>query len=167
MTSGYQNRRTLPREPQFMHGTPGTIFILENDGLRQGLYRIGATRRSGVAKAMELNRDNLHMIPGNYECVFELHAKDCGGALEEILKLFQHHRRGRKNQDFYELDLDIATEKIANIIAISNRQGIARQQQHQSMMRHLVMDDLPAGNAPEFTPPPASLLQKAYQWVAG
>jgi len=57
MTTSYRPQRSLPREPQFMHGTPGTIYILQNDGLRQGLYKIGATRRSGVSKAMELNRD--------------------------------------------------------------------------------------------------------------
>lgn len=167
MTSGYQTQRTLPREPQFMHGTPGTIYILENDGLRKGLYRIGATRRSGVSKAMELNRDNLHTIPGNYECVFELHTKDCGQALDEILKEFQHHRRGKKSQSFYDLDLDVAADKIANIIANINRHGLIRQQQMHSMMRHLELDEAKDKSSQAFTPPPAGFLQKAYQWVAG
>ncbi|MBC3920665.1 GIY-YIG nuclease family protein [Undibacterium sp. CY18W] len=168
MTTSYRTQRTLPREPQFMHGTPGTIYILQNDGLRKGLYKIGATRRSGVSKAMELNRDLQQLIPGSYECVFELHTKDCGHALDEILKQFQHHRCGKRGQDFYDLDLDAAAEKIANTIALINRQGLIRQQQTLSMMRHLEPDEPSSvSNAEAFSPPPASLFRKAYEWVAG
>lgn len=166
MTTSYSTQRSLPREPQFMHGTPGTIYILQNDGLRQGLYKIGATRRSGVSKAMELNRDQQQTIPGSYECVFELHTKDCGRALDEILKLFQQHRCGKRNQDFYNLDLDNAAEKIANIIALINRQGIIQQQQTLSMMRHLIPDEPEVSHAETFSPPPPGLFRKALNWVA-
>lgn len=148
-----------------MHGTPGTIYILHNDGLRQGLYKIGATRRSGVSKAMELNRDQQQLIPGVYECVFELHTKDCGQALDEILQLFQQQRRGKRGQDFYELNLDDAAEKIANTIATINRQGVMRQQHSLSMMRHLEPDEPEVSHTDVFSPPP-SLLRKAFEWVS-
>ncbi|BBB64751.1 hypothetical protein UNDYM_0498 [Undibacterium sp. YM2] len=165
MTTTYRPQRSLPREPQFMHGTPGTIYILQNDGLRQGLYKIGATRRSGVSKAMELNRDQQQLIPGQYECAFELHTKDCGQALDEILKLFQHERRGKRGDEFYEFDLDVAAGKIANIIATINRQGLIRQQHTLSMMRHLEPDEPSTSNAEAFTPPPSGILKKAIAWV--
>ena len=166
MTTSYRTQRSLPREPQFMHGTPGTIYILQNDGLRQGLYKIGATRRSGVSKAMELNRDQQQLIPGSYECVFELHTKDCGQALDEILKLFQRQRCGKRGQDFYDLDLDTAAEKIATTIATINRQGLIRQQQSLSMMRHLEPDEPAVSETETFSAPPASLFRKAFDWVA-
>ncbi|MFZ6874785.1 GIY-YIG nuclease family protein [Undibacterium sp. Di27W] len=167
MTTSYRPQRTLPREPQFMHGTPGTIYILQNDGLRQGLYKIGATRRSGVSKAMELNRDQQQLIPGVYECVFELHTKDCGHAMDEILKLFQQQRRGKRGDEFYEFDLDAAAEKIANTIATINRQGLIRQQHTLSMMRHLEPDEPTTSNAEAFSPPPAGIFRKAIEWVNG
>ena len=169
MSSGYRNYRTLPQEPTFLHGTPGTIYILQNDGLRSGLYRIGATRRSGVSKAMEFNRDAHNMLPGNYECVFELHSKDCGMALEVIGKKFASQRHGKKNLDFYQLDLDEATNTIISIIAEINALAVEkanqRQQHPPEMMRHLLPDLEPANNA-IFSPPPTSFLRKAFEWVA-
>ncbi|MFZ6690538.1 hypothetical protein [Undibacterium sp. SXout20W] len=169
MSTGYQNYRTLPQEPKFLHGTPGTIYILQNDGLRPGLYRIGATRRSGVSKAMEFNRDTQNMLPGTYECVFELHAKDCGAALEVILRQFETYRHGKKNLDFYQLDLEQASNEIVSIIADINTVAVerakSRQQHAPESMRHLLPDLEPANHA-VFNLPPPSFLKKAFEWVA-
>jgi len=169
MSTGYRNYRTLPQEPKFLHGTPGTIYILQNDGLREGLYRIGATRRSGVSKAMEFNRDTQNMLPGSYECVFELHSKDCGAALEAILKKFEMCRHGKRNQDFYQLEIEEASNTIVSIIAEINTLAVekakTRQQHAPELMRHLLPDIEPANHA-VFNQPPPSFLRKAFEWVA-
>ncbi|MFZ6848200.1 hypothetical protein [Undibacterium sp. RuRC25W] len=168
MSTGYRNYRTLPQEPKFLDGTPGTIFILQNDGLRPGLYRIGATRRSGVSKAMEFNRDAQNMLPGNYDCVFELHSKDCGMALDVIYRKFESRRHGKKNLDFFLLDLEEASNTIVSIIAEINTIAVEkanlRQQHAPELMRHLLPDLEPANNA-VFSPPP-SFFRKALEWVA-
>ncbi len=169
MPTGYRNYRTLPQEPKFLHGTPGSIYILQNDGLRPGLYRIGATRRSGVSKAMEFNRDIQNMLPGSYECVFELHTKDCGAALDAITQKFSLYRHGNKSLNFYQLDLEEASDTVVSIIADINNLAIerakTRQQHDPELMRHLIPDLEPANN-PSFTQPPPSFLRKAFEWVA-
>ena len=167
MSSAYRTLRTLPQEPKLLHGTPGTIYVLHNDGLRPGLYRIGATRRSGVSKAMEFNRDTQNMLPGVYECVFELHAKDCGAALDLIFRHFHAQRHGKRQLDFFLLDLEHASDMIAGIIAGINTQALQRAQQRAAhppeLMRHL-LPDLEERRTPNFQVPP-SLFKKALQWV--
>jgi hypothetical protein len=169
MSSGYRLQRSIPPEQRILHGTPGSIYLLENNGLRPGIYRIGATRRSGVSKAMEFNRDNQHMIPGQYECVFELHTKDCGLAMEKIRDHFRHQRCGNRYLDFYELDLDAAIDTITSFIADINAKAYQRSIQIQTpvpeLMRHLEPDPVPA-EVRTFSPPPVSLFRKAFEWVA-
>ena len=185
MPTGYRTTlRPMPAEPKLLHGTPGTIYLLQNDSLREGVYKIGATRRSGTAKAMELNRDAHNMLPGNYECVFELHAKDCGASLEAICLAFSAKRLGKRHLDFFQFDLELASQTILSLVGEINSALLERVQLRQhyasDQKRHLLPDLLPdslAGQrANNLTEPeqetellftaPTGLLQKAFQWVA-
>ncbi|MFZ6800764.1 hypothetical protein [Undibacterium sp. Di24W] len=101
-SSSQQNGRYS--EPKRLHGVPGNIYVLRNTGLKEGLLQIGLSRRSGWAKALELNRDKTNTIPGSFECIFELRAQDSGGALDAIFQAIHSLRHGRREQDFFEID---------------------------------------------------------------
>ena len=153
------------REPRQMYGVPGTICVFENSGLRSGFYKIGLTRRSGWAKAIELNRDLLNSIPGNFECVFELQAKNCGAALDDILKELHFCRRGKRNQNFFEIDLNRVKKIITAIIEQSDQQSRTREYQEQALRHYLEQNqqqELPL----EDTAAPVGLFKKAVQWMA-
>ncbi len=172
MRNTYQTPATLPREAPFLYGTPGSIYVLQNDALRNGLYKIGITRRSGTAKAMELNRDLQHIIPGHYECVFEIHSKNCSLAYEQLLQHFRQFKQGKRQNEFYQLDLDEFSAKATDIVVQINRKQLASSPALE-MMRHLepelkIADEAGSASARlnPFTAPP-SLLDKAVQWIAG
>ena len=101
-SSSTAQQRKQYRETKPLHGIPGNIYVLRNSGLKEGLLQIGLSRRSGWAKALELNRDKTNTIPGSYECVFELRAQDGGGAIEAVFQTLQNVRCGRRDQDFFE-----------------------------------------------------------------
>ena len=169
MSTGYRLQRSLPPEQKILQGTPGSIYLLENSGLRQGIFRLGATRRSGVAKAMELNREQHSVIPGQYECVFELHAKDCGSALDIIRERLRQFRCNQRNPDFYELDLDAAIDAITGAIAETNSSIIQRasaaERPTRHQMRHLEPDPVP-DVMQVFSAPQPGLFRKAFEWMA-
>lgn len=169
MSTGYRLQRSLPPEQRILQGTPGSIYLLENSGLREQIFRLGATRRSGVAKAMELNRDQHTLIPGQYECVFELHAKDCGTALEIIRERLRQFRCNQRNPDFYQLDLDYAVDVISSVIAETNSTLLQRaavtEYPPRHQMRHLE-PDLVTEPAAAFSAPQPGLFKKAMAWMA-
>jgi hypothetical protein len=173
--SAYGNRR----EPRKNHGVPGAIYILGNPGLKDGYYKIGSTRRSGWSKAMELNRDLNNAIPGAFECVFELHTRDSGRALDMIDKELEYCRRGRKDQDYFELDLERAKQAIVSACQEVDRQVLssyrsklfeARQQQEQASA-----PELPGSAASYYSMAeqqaslgavPSGVLRRAYLWMS-
>ena len=169
MSTGYRLQRSLPPEQKILQGTPGSIYLLENSGLRDGIFRLGATRRSGVAKAMELNREQHSVIPGQYECVFELHAKDCGSALDIVRDRLRQFRCNHRNPDFYELDLDAVVDVITAAVGETNSSILQRTSiaglasRHQ--MRHLEPDPVPEVMQ-VFSAPQPGLFRKAFEWMA-
>lgn len=165
MRNAYRTTAALPKEAPFLYGTPGSIFVLQNDALRPGLYKIGITRRSGTAKAMELNRDLQHIIPGHYECVFEIHSKNCSLAFEQLVQHFRQAKTGKRQNEFYQLDLDEFSARATDIVAQVNRQRLAMAPALE-MMKHLETEPPAAADSSPFTAPP-SLLHKAVQWIAG
>ena len=88
-------RRQQPLDLRALRGVPAYLYILGNTSLKEGLIHIGLSRRGGWAKALELNRDRNNLIPGIYECVFELRAQDSGSALESVFAILKHARHGR------------------------------------------------------------------------
>jgi hypothetical protein len=121
-------------------GVPGVIYILRNSALREGLLHIGLTRRNGYSKALELNRDQKSSIPGEYECIFEMRAQDSGAALELIFKGLHSFRRGKPEQDFFE----IASEHAQRIVEFSVEQTdfLLRNRAHEEDVTiNLVKED--------------------------
>lgn len=93
-----------PVDPRSLRGIPGHIYVLRNSALKQDILHIGMSRRGGWAKALELNRDKSNLIPGSYECVFEVRAQDSGAALEALWAILKHTRQGNGALDFFEID---------------------------------------------------------------
>ncbi|HTD02869.1 GIY-YIG nuclease family protein [Undibacterium sp.] len=165
MTPG---QRSTYREPRANHGVPGIVYLLANQGLREGVYKIGSTRRSGGSKAMELNRDMHNTIPGSFVCEFEMHTRDAGKALELIFRELQYCHRGRKEQDYFELELDRAKEVIGGACAAVDEDILTRHRARLDQLRqhdqqgdielagdeHVADDEVPAG-----------VFRKAYLWM--
>ncbi|MBR7801018.1 hypothetical protein [Undibacterium fentianense] len=126
MVSTSTRRQQKNFDPRALRGIPGQIYALRNSGLKEGLLHIGVSRRSGWAKALELNRDKSNLIPGAYECVFEMQAQDSGTALEAIFSILAHTRPERSTQDFFEIDLASAEHIIRRTIQETDRHFRAR-----------------------------------------
>lgn len=93
-------------------GRPGVVYVLENPGLRAGYLKIGCSTRSGHARANDLNRDAGTGTPGSFRCVFEHRTADCGGAEERVFQRVAVHRRGKRGQEFFEIELTAARSVI-------------------------------------------------------
>jgi hypothetical protein len=164
MSHVYSNQQTQLHR---FRGVPGVIYILRNSALREGLLHIGLTRRTGYSKALELNRDQKLGIPGEYECIFEMRAQDSGAALERIFKGLQSFRRGKKEQDFFE----IAAEHAQRIVEFSIEQAdfALRQRAHaedalpKSVREITPIEDISLLSNHE--PIRKGIFDSAYRWV--
>jgi hypothetical protein len=121
MLSATAQRRQQQSDIRALRGVPAFIYILKNTGLKEGLIHIGVSRRGGWAKALELNRDKNNVIPGSFECVFEVRAQDCGRAFESILEMLGHARLGRGGSDYFEIDAESAQHLIARCVEDANQ----------------------------------------------
>jgi hypothetical protein len=98
-------------------GIAGVIYILSNDGFRDGYYKIGCSRRSGRARAFDLNVDANTGTPGSFRCVFEQRTVDCGRAERLVFERLRKYRRGKPGQEFFEVELDLARQTILSVCA--------------------------------------------------
>lgn len=153
------------REPRHMHGVPGILYVLENSSLRSGYCKIGITRRSGWVKAMELNRDNDNIIPGSFACVFELRARDSGAALEEVFSQLQDCRRGKKNQNFFEVERNRLEQTLLHAIELTDQKNRVKHYQAQALRRYFEQE-AQAQEAEQSMTAPAGLFKKALRWMA-
>jgi len=96
-------------------GIAGVVYILSNDGFRDGYYKIGCTRRSGRARAFALNIDANTGTPGSFRCVFEQRTVDCGRAERLVFERLGQYRRGKPGQEFFEVGLDLARQTISSV----------------------------------------------------
>jgi hypothetical protein len=96
-------------------GIAGVVYILSNDGFRDGYYKIGCTRRSGRARAFDLNVDANTGTPGSFRCVFEQRTVDCGRAERLVFERLGQYRRGKPGQEFFEVGLDLARQTISSV----------------------------------------------------
>jgi len=94
------------------HGRPGVVYILENPGLRLGWWKIGCSTRSGLHRARDLNNDAATGTPGAFRCVFEAKTLDCGLAEERVFAELLDERRGKRGQEYFEVDIARAQEVI-------------------------------------------------------
>ena len=105
------------RSPNFQqnHGIPGVVYVLDNAGLREGWYKIGCSRRSGAARANDLNTDATTGTPGTFKCIFECKTEDCGIAEQRVFEILHKERRGKRGQEYFEVTLEQAKEVIKQI----------------------------------------------------
>src|SRR5688572_20286223 len=73
------------------NGVAGVVYILSNDGFKEGYYKIGCSRRSGHARAFSLNADANTGTPGSFKCVFEQRTVDCGRAERLVFERLHKH----------------------------------------------------------------------------
>ncbi|WP_350340432.1 GIY-YIG nuclease family protein [Roseateles violae] len=106
-------------------GVAGVVYILENDGLREGWIKIGCSKRSGGARARDLNIDANTGTPGTFRCVFEARTLDCGLAEQHVFTELAVHRRGKRGQEFFEVDLGRAQAVIRRICAAVDQAAAA------------------------------------------
>jgi len=98
-------------------GVAGVVYILSNDGFKEGYYKIGCSRRSGHARAFSLNADANTGTPGSFKCVFEERTVDCGRAERLVFERLREHRRGKFGQEFFKVELDLARQTILSVCA--------------------------------------------------
>lgn len=128
-------------------GAAGVVYILENDGLRVGWFKIGCSTRSGHVRARELNIDANTGTPGSFRCVFEARTLDCGLAEKRVFKELGGHRRGKFGQEFFEVGLARAQEVILRICAEIDEASTPRPSPPSRA-------DLPRKSAPQVVAPP-------------
>lgn len=158
------NRSTISLERQHLHGVPAVIYVLENSSLRNGFCKIGVTRRSGWAKAIELNRDIHNSIPGTFACVLELTTPDGGAVLEAVVQELQYCRRGKKEQNFFEAEPARVRETVLR--AVANTKNISRHPQVQSLRRSQEQEIVLEPPKEKNGTPPRGLFRKALRWMA-
>ena len=100
-----------------MVGLAGVVYILENDGLREGWFKVGCSTRSGQARAGDLNADANTGTLGAYRCLYERRTVDCGTAELEVFAALSAHRRGKWGQEFFHVELELAKSTIERICA--------------------------------------------------
>ena len=86
-------------------GKAGVVYILANDALRDDVFKIGQSTRSGKARADELNAEGKTGMPKRYRCIFEVTTDDCGRAEKNV------HRRllnRRMSKEFFRVDMEEA-----------------------------------------------------------
>lgn len=96
-------------------GQAGVVYILVNEALKDGIYKIGQSTRSGKARAAELNSEGKTGMPKLYRCVYEVHTTDCGRA-EKLVHARLHKGRLTK-QEFFRVELEEAKRVIHEVIA--------------------------------------------------
>jgi len=91
-------------------GRPGYVYVLHNEAMREGIYKIGQTTRSGAHRARELNMTVGTETPKMFKCIFQFATVDCGRAEKAIHKILDPHRLTR--QEYFEVDLEFAKQII-------------------------------------------------------
>jgi len=108
-------------------GKPGVVYILANDALRDDVFKIGQSTRSGNARASELNAEGKTGMPKRYRCIFEVSTDDCGRAEKNV------HRRlmnRRMSKEFFRVELEEA-KRIVREECAKFRQAEAREYEHK------------------------------------
>jgi len=91
------------------------VYILSNDGLREGWLKIGCSTRSGAARAFDLNADATTGTPGAYRCVFEFRTVDCGLAERRVFERLADVRSGKWGQEFFVVELSLARTLVEEV----------------------------------------------------
>jgi hypothetical protein len=96
-------------------GQEGVVYILVNEALKDGIFKIGQSTRSGRARASDLNAEGKTGMPKLYRCVYEVRTVDCGRA--EKLVHARLHKGRMTRQEFFKVELEEAKRVIHEVIA--------------------------------------------------
>jgi hypothetical protein len=121
---------TMESAPRFQqnHGKPGVVYGLKNCALQPGLLKLGScTRGSGRIRADELNRAAKTGMPAEYVCVIDIPTMDCGLTEERVGLQLAQFRRGKKGQEFFEIDEESARKLITELARAVDEETIARR----------------------------------------
>ncbi len=118
------------------HGQPGVVYVLANDGLREGWFKIGCSRRSGAARAFDLNVDAGTGTPGSYRCIFECRTLNCGLAEQRVFAHLSKQRRGKWGQEFFEVSLEHAKATIESACAEVDEEERKKREQRLAEIQH-------------------------------
>ena len=91
------------------------VYILQNKALAAGVIKIGCSRRSGAARADELNREAGTGMPARFQCVAQFQTTDCRRAEGRVHQHFKEKRLGKRGQEFFEVGLEEAKSVIAEV----------------------------------------------------
>jgi hypothetical protein len=91
-------------------GLPGVVYVLYNEAMRHGIFKIGQSTRSGAHRASDLNRTVGTETPKMFVCVFEAKTFDCGRAEKAVHRRLDAFRLTR--QEYFEVDLDLVKQII-------------------------------------------------------
>ena len=116
-------RRDFPYRPNYDRndGLPGVVYVLHNEAMREGVYKIGQSTRSGQARAHDLNRTVGTETPKLFKCIFEMNTVDCGRAEKAVHFRLSAHRMTK--QEYFDVDIELAKTVI---IEECNNQILAR-----------------------------------------
>ena len=101
-------RRRTSYQPSYDRndGLPGVVYVLHNEAMRNGLYKIGQSTRSGAQRARDLNFTVGTETPKMFKCIFEEKTVDCGRAEKAVHERLKEHRLTK--QEYFEVDLEYA-----------------------------------------------------------
>lgn len=88
----------------------GYVYLLQNEAFKEGWVKIGKSRRSGHARAAELNAAAGTGIPKRHRCLFEVETLDCDRAELAVFERLKLERQGQ--QEFFVVDVTLAEQVI-------------------------------------------------------
>jgi hypothetical protein len=96
----------------YVTGRPGVVYVLVNPAFTTGLIKIGASTRSGVVRAQELNEQARTSTPAEFRCVHEVRTSDCGTAERLAHRWLADFRRGGWGQEYFDADLTLVRDLV-------------------------------------------------------
>lgn len=102
---GYNRRGGQPNYDR-NDGLPGVVYILHNEAMRVGIYKVGQSTRSGGHRARDLNCTVGTETPKMFKCIFEQRTVDCGRAEKAVHERLKDYRL--TSQEYFEVDLELA-----------------------------------------------------------
>ncbi|WP_354001706.1 GIY-YIG nuclease family protein [Caenimonas aquaedulcis] len=152
------------------HGVAGVVYILQNEGFKEGFYKLGCSRHSGHARAANLNVNASTGVPGSFKCIFEQRTRDCGRAEQLVFQRLHAHRKGKWGQEFFEVDLDVARRTIITVCAEVDATHVVVQPPPPPPARFIspsVVSVSQAPYVPPATPPRGKSSSNAGTWIFG
>lgn len=116
-------------------GAVGYVYILQNEAFQEDWLKIGQSRRSGHARAKDLNVEAGTGTPKHFRCVLEVQTLDCGRAERAVFERLREYRTGR--QEFFRVSLSEAERVIREECSRINREVDAISVKRAQQLQHV------------------------------